>query len=251
MKRRMIVSGSCGLGSFAALALSGAAFGDFIFFTDPGEFFAAIEAQGKVSDGFWDFKPNNVGEGFIGVLDDPLNFKTAPQTGFWDSMPLDNVQFQSNLSPQGQGGPNPGNRPNEMAFATAPFFGINNNILVANHFVDSFDILSGVPVGDNHTAMALEVVSLQNGGGNIHVTVWDKNEEQETKLILPPMGNSDKVFVGILAVGKTIGRVNIYDTTPGNFGAEGISSIEVYVPAPGSLALLGLSGLFVRRRRRR
>ncbi len=107
MKRRMIVSRSCGLGSFAALALSGAAFGDFIFFTDPGEFFAAIEAQGKVSDGFWDFKPNNVGPGFIAGLSDPLNYLTAPGTGIWDNMPLDNIQFQSNLNPGGAGGPNP------------------------------------------------------------------------------------------------------------------------------------------------
>ena len=86
MKKRMIV-----LGSVAALSLSGAALGDFVFFTNPDEFFAAIEDQGKVSKGFWDFKPNNVGEDFLGTLDDPLNFKTAPGTGFWDNMPLDNV----------------------------------------------------------------------------------------------------------------------------------------------------------------
>ena len=251
-KRRMIVFGSCVLGSFAALAVSGAAQGDFVFFTDRGEFQAALERAGKVSKGFWDFKPHNVGDNFIGALDDPLNFKTVGNSGFWDSMPLDNIQFQSNLSPQGQGGPNPRGG-NGMAFATTGFRGIENNILVANHFVDSFDILSGTPKDDNHTAMAIDVVSLSPGPYPVHVTVWDKNEENATKLILPPIPNDQtKVFVGILATeGQTIGRVNIYSTTPGNAGAEGISSIEVWIPAPGSLALLGVSGLFVRRRRRR
>ena len=77
MKRRTMVFRSCGLGSFAALALSGAALGDFVFFTDPGEFFAALEAQNKLSDGSWDFDPNNVGPGFIGAFRDPLNYLTV------------------------------------------------------------------------------------------------------------------------------------------------------------------------------
>ena len=251
MKKRMVV-----LGSFAALAVSSAALGDFVFFTDPGEFFAAIEAAGKVSKGFWDFKPNNVGDGFIGGISDPLNFQNLPTdpagNPIWDSMPLDNIQFQSNLNPFGEGGPNPRGI-NALAFATPPFFGIKNNILVANQFVDSFDILSGVPVGDNHTAMALNVVSLASDGGDVVVTVWDKNEEHKTQLVLPgPWNDTEKRFVGILAAdARTIGRVNIYDTTGGFFGAEGISAIEVFIPTPGSLALLGLGGLFIRRRRRR
>ena len=230
MKRRMMVSGWCGLGSFAALTLSGAAFGDFIFFTDPSEFFAAIEAQGKVSKGLWDFTPNNVGPGFIGAITDPLNFKTAPGTGIWDSMPLDNIQLQSNLNPQGEGGPNPRSA-NALAFATAPFFEIKNNILVAGTFVDSFDILSGVPVDADHTAMAFNVVNLAGDRESpIHITVWDESEENAQKHTIDPLGDSDKQFVAILATNDmTIGRVNIYDT--GN-GAEGISAIEVFV-TPG------------------
>ena len=255
----MIVSGSRVLGSFAALAVSSAALGGFVFFTDPVAFQAALDANGKISKGFWDFSPHNVGLGFIGGFEDPLNFQNIPfdkKLGvfYWDEMPLDNIQFQSNLNPNGQGGPNPRGIAG-LAFATPPFFGLDNNILVANTFVDSFDILSGVPVGDNHTAMALQVVSLSNPpqGLPVNITVWDKNEENSTRLVLPGFQGIEKQFVGILATdGLTIGRVNIYDTGSGpGSGAEGISSIEVYIPAPGSLALLGLSGLFVRRRRRR
>ena len=86
---------------------------------------------------------------------------------------------------------------------------------------------SGLPVDANHTAMAFNVVVLAGGDMPIHVTVWDKNEQNSVKGILPPMDTSDKAFVGILATnGMTIGRVNIYDI--GN-GAEGISAIEVFV----------------------
>ncbi len=247
MKKLLVPTVAC-----AAFGIAGAAHGDFLFFLDPGEFQAAIDAAGKVSKGFWDFKPNNVGPDFIGVLDDPVNYLTVGNSGFWDEMPLDNIQFQSNLDPQGGDGPNP-RGVGGLRFATAPFFDLENNILVAGFFAHSFDILSGVPVDANHTAMALNVVSLAGDGVSpVHVTVWDKNEENQTKLILPPLGNSDKAFVGILATGDmTIGRVNIYDTVGNDGGVEGISSIEVFIPAPGSLALLGVSGLFVHRRRRR
>jgi hypothetical protein len=253
MKKPMTVFSTWVLGSFAALVVSGAAFGDFIFFSDPGAFFGALEANNKVSKGFWDMNPNNVGPNFIGGFADPLNINNIPTladgTPFWDAETmLDNVTFQSNLDPQGGQGPNPRGA-NGLAFATPPFFGIKNNVLVANTFVDSFDILSGPPAGDNHTAMALNVVALASGGAPIIITVWDKNGEHQTKFEVGPLGDADNAVVGILALdGRTIGRVNIYDPSG---GAEGMSAIEVFIPAPGSLALLGLSGLFVRRRRRR
>lgn len=69
--------------------------GGFVFFLDPGEFQAALDANNKVSKGFWDFKPNNVGPNFIAGFDDPLNFQNIPLQDngvpFWDKMPLDNV----------------------------------------------------------------------------------------------------------------------------------------------------------------
>ena len=249
MKRRITVSGLCALGSFAALAVSSAALGDFIFYTDPGAFQAAIDDQGKVSKGFWDFNPNNVGDEFLAGIDDPLNFITAPATGIWDEMPIDNVQFQSNVDPQGGDGPNP-HGDDGLAFAT-PFADLfPHNVLVANFKGDSFDILSGVPVGDNHTAMAMNVVVPEGAGGDVFVTVWDKNEQHKTQWILPGPWQSDETrFIGILALdSRTIGRVNIWDD---NHGFEGISAIEVFVPSPGALALLALGAVGVRRKRKR
>ena len=65
---------------------------------------------------------------------------------------LDNVTFQANLGPNPQPPlPNPHtpNFPGEagLAFASDGFADNDNNILVANFFVDSFDILSGPPTG--------------------------------------------------------------------------------------------------------
>ena len=63
--------------------------------------------------------------------------------------------------------------------------------------------------------------------------MWDKSEENAQKHTIDPLGDSDKQFVAILATNDmTIGRVNIYDTgKPG--GAEGVSSIEVFVSQGG------------------
>ncbi|MCH8151804.1 MAG: hypothetical protein IH830_05475 [Planctomycetes bacterium] len=108
---------------------------------------------------------------------------------------LDNVTFQSNTlglqaplpSPAGPGG---------LAFASAGFLDIPNNILVSNTFVNGFDIISGPPVvpPDNHTAMSLEIISALGGVGPIFVTVFDKNEESIGKIKLenpapPPNGD--------------------------------------------------------------
>ena len=90
-------------------------------------------------------------------------------------------------------------------------------------------ILSGSPAGDNHTAMAVEVIDiLPSPGGTIHVTVFGESGGLVGQLTLPAL--DEKQFVGILTGGElTIGRVNLWDDLgQSSQGAEGISSIEVY-----------------------
>ena len=245
MVSKRIVVASLGLFGLAGMVYAD---GTVEFFTDPGLFDAALEAAGKVSKGKWDFAAtNSQGPSAILGFSDPLNINNP---GPFDSVPLDNITIQSNLNPQGQGGPNP-RGPNALVLVNAPAFGLDNTAILANTFVDSFDILSGPPAGDNHNAMGMDVISLVPSGAPIHVTVFDKQDVEVGKLILP--GTDQKQFVGlIMNGGKTIGRVNIWDTgSEPQLGVEGITQLEVFVPAPAALALLGLVGLIAGRRRRR
>ena len=89
--------------------------------------------------------------GVVG-FSDPLNINNP---GPFDSVPLDNITIQSNLNPQGQGGPNPRGGPNALVLVNAPVFGLDNTAILADTFVDSLDIISGLPAGDNHTASGL------------------------------------------------------------------------------------------------
>ncbi len=96
---------------------------------------------------------------------------------------VDNVTFQSNAGPNPQP-PLPNPTGIDGLFFGNSLFGYDNNVLVANFFTDSFDILSGPPAGDNHTAMSIEIVAASAGGplGPILVTVYDKQEIPRAKL---------------------------------------------------------------------
>ncbi|MCZ6851159.1 MAG: hypothetical protein O7F17_05915, partial [Planctomycetota bacterium] len=126
---------------------------------------------------------------------DPACDCVAPEGNKWPPS-LDNVTFQSNLGPNPQAPlPNPGGIDN-VVFATPGFADNDNNVLVTNFFPDSFDIISGPPAGDNHTAMALEIFStLGAGPGPVFVTVFDKNDQPVGKIKLdivvnpPPSGD--------------------------------------------------------------
>ena len=228
VSKRMVV-GSFGLATLGLAAIARAD-GTVQFFTDPALFEVAIQDAGMVSKGKWDFAATN-SQGPSGVVgfDDPLDINNP---GPFDKVPLDNVRIQSNLNPQGQGGPNPRGG-NALVLVNGPAFGLDNTAVVTQIFVDSFDILVGVPQGDNHTAMSMDVISLLPSGAPRHVTVFDKNDVEVGKLVLPT--STQKQFVGlIMGGGKTIGRVNFYDINPGGQGFEGISQLEVFVPAPAA-----------------
>ncbi len=215
--------------------------GDALFFTDPEDFFAALAAAEKTQKFFWDFNPHDQQQ-FVPGLNDPLDINThganlddpwtdAAGNNLWPPE-VDNVQFSSNTTPQGPLTPqgvfglaflHPGNWP------------IANNALVANFFVDSFDIVSGPPAGDNHTAFALELVATSFRGAVetvVHVTVYDKADIELGKFDVPVFG---KAFLGILTKDNelTIGRIDIWDQSG---LAEGVSSIMAFrnVCGPGS-----------------
>jgi hypothetical protein len=206
--------------------------GEVQFYTDPAAFEVALQNAGKVSKAFWEFKPHVLPPASAVGLDDILDINSHglnPNDPWTDPAgknlwppEVDNVQFSGNQTPQGPLTP----RGNDgLAFVTPGFAGNQNNALVANFFVDSFDIISGPPAGDNHTAIGLELIDFFSGG-LVHITVYDKSDQELAKFdvnVPPPPG---KAFLGILRKDReTIGRIDVWD--PAN-GAEGISSISLW-----------------------
>lgn len=239
-------------GATIALAIPAEA-GVIFFFNDPGGFGTALANAGKVSKGSWNFKPDFLDAGTVVPVDDGLNIDThqvnAPGVwydGFTDLWPgnIDNVTFSSNATPQGP----------LTAGAGLQYGQFENSVLFTARKGNSFDIISGPPAGANHTAMGIEFMAFNNPQDPFppvfHITVYDKNDLVKGKFVTAPLNYDRKFFIGILMTdGHTIGRVDIWDI---NRGFEGISGIELYIPipAPATLALMGLAGLVGFRRRR-
>ncbi len=214
---------------------------DVNFYTDPAEFITAVALAGKVEKFFWAFKPDLLPPAGIAALDDPLDITTHaldpddPWGTLWP-LEVDNVTFVSNMAPQGPLTPE---GLNGLVYIKAGFLPeLTNNALVANFFADSFDIVSGPPAGDNHTAIGMELISLDlDGPGPVlfHVTVYDKLDMELGKATITAI-QGDKVFLGVITKDTTIGRVDIWDELG---GAEGISSITAFAAAPNPFGCPG------------
>jgi hypothetical protein len=208
---------------------------DTNFFENPDQFFQALAQTEKLQKFFWDFNPHDQPT-IIPGLNGPLDINTHgldPDDPWTDSAGnnlwppfVDNVQFEGNITPQGPFTPQ---GIDALAFAHPGSFPVNNNALVSNFFVNSFEIVSGPPAGDNHTAFALEILSLAGPLPTIiHVTVYDKEENELGKYVIDYTGG--KRFLGILTKDQvTIGRIDIWDV---NGGAEGVSAISAFAKNP-------------------
>ncbi len=212
-----------------------------LFYADPTEFFDAILATTKIEKFVWDFNPHDE-QSIIAGLNNPLDIFTHGQNendpwtdaaggNLWPPQ-VDNVQFSSNMTP-----PEPLTPEflSGLAFIHPGSCRIDNNALVASFAEDSFDIISGPPAGDNHTAFALELAATSFVGPAqtvVHVTVYDKQDLELGTFEIPVFG---KAFLGIITKGNeiTIGRIDIWDPS-GLF--EGVSSITSFRNAcgPGS-----------------
>ncbi len=254
MKRMTIT-----IGMVAALAITGMADAGIIFYTDEALFNQALADAGKISKGIEDFEQTLLGPGFAAVLDDPLNINNLQdftgQPVFNPGDFIDNLTFQSNtngtpgIDDPGVNGLFPlGLKGLFLVGPDTLALGLSAGLL-SGLGPDSFDILSGPPAGDNHTALGMHVFTLFTGGPRpVEVRVFDKNEQQVG--FFPIVTNINGTFLGILATGgDTIGRVNLWSN---DTFQEGVYDVQTYlIPAPSALALLGLTGLVGVRRRRR
>ena len=167
------------------------------------------------------------------VTDVSLNIicKTGdPGEDLWPPQ-VDNIQFRSNLTPQGALKPG-----DNLAFATVGFGpDINSDTLRETTDSGSIDVISGPPAGSNHTAMALRITGTSGSPPGmspvlLHVTVYDKQDAEIGKITIDS-SNGTEVFVGFIIKEPkvTIGRVDVWDS---NGSSEGITMIWAYENVP-------------------
>lgn len=234
------------VGIAACVTLSATASGDIIFFDIGAEgwdpFLNAVAANGyyQESQTAWHL----LADWGITGMDGPVDTNTENGVIHPGDIPW-NLAFDSNLSPWGipaPAGRGPGGN-GLVGVGPAAGFGNPSNALLANYFVDSFDIF--VTEGCCK-AMAVNALTLL-GSNSVDITVFGPNEVVlgATGGPAPPGGH----WYGILMTPDQpcIQRVNIYDV---GGGAEGVMEVIKYVPGPGVLALFGLAGLVGTRRRR-
>ncbi len=210
----------------ASGVLTGPVAADILLFDleDPqqaADFFAAVETMTVLASYDLDSLPDLGAQAFDGPLTSEGSGPIPP--GF---IP-DGITLDSNLVPWGDGGPStrgPGG--NGLAgVGPSAQFGVASNSVVANWYVDSFDIIF-TPCEfrtstDGVTALVFTGVSII-GSDNMDIVVYDSAGDQGVgwfpAVDAPHAGHT----YGLLAIGTFIGRVNVYDEEHETYGAEGL-----------------------------
>ena len=237
---------------FAAF-LANSALGDIFIFFDEEEFELFNLAQGKFLKGIEDFEESNLaGVPDVAFLDDPLQGNVPNMDlnglGFPTGLITKNLIIQSNVVGLSAPVPAPGSGL-QVHGPDSVFGGVPNSVAVGALLdLDSTDLIFTEP---NHTGVGFDVIDIIWGGipdAFVRITVFDKNNQLIAQQDVP--GQFDKVFFGIWS-DQTIGRINVGGFSKLGFGMEHVDNIQMWIPAPGTLALLGLAGLMGTRRRRR
>lgn len=232
MNFKLLVSAVAGLAASSAVAQD---------FYNQASFQAAATAGGKVQDCVEDFENTTPGYFVVG-FNDPLT-QSVPNGPYPTGLRCP-LTVQSNLMGNGGASPQPRGGNGLAAVEQGAGFGETSDIVVANYFVDGYDLIINDPailaVGFNTLAVF--------GPGSVRIQIYDTSNLLVGTFNSAANAGGSNYFGYIHSAG--IGRVNIFDTSLTN--AEGADNIELWsqIPAPGSAALLGLGGLVAGRRRR-
>ncbi len=197
-------------------------------FNNQAEFEAFNAEEGKFLKGVEDFEETPPGSGLQG-FSDPL-CGGIPAGPFPNGLDQLNLCVQANTLGGAPVDPSP-HGANSLDFV--PFgsgFGESSDLVLANYFVDSFDMMFGDPVPpdqqDNHTGVGFDTVTLL-GGATVEIRVYDKNTV-EVVSATSPADTAGSNFWGVWCP-DTIGRINIFD--PGG-GAQGGDNIQMWKDEP-------------------
>lgn len=227
------------LGAFAAAPASA----QLTWFNNQADFEAAAAGGGNALVGVEDYEASIMAPNSVDGFDDSLQFGVP---NIPDGFPYPNgtqglaaLTTQSNLNgaagfetnPRGLGG---------LAAGSDGFLGIVGDVVIANTFVDSLDLIFD---GALNSAVGGRMVDLL-GAGNIEIMVFDTNNNLIGQMNVPGDAGGSS-FAGVIST-VPIGRLNLFSS-----GAEGMDDIQLWVvPAPASLSLLALGGMVALRRRR-
>ncbi|MCH8275065.1 MAG: PEP-CTERM sorting domain-containing protein [Armatimonadetes bacterium] len=235
-KSRMLVFS---LALSAAVVAPSLAMGQLTWYTDRQAFRDDNRNHGKILKGIEDFEGSTLPPNSVVGMDDPLVFG-IPNGPYPDGLSVENLVVQSRQvdgTPRGAGG---------LAAASVGFAGAASDVVLANFFVDSLDLIF---LDELKSGVGFDTLGFI-GGPTVDVEVFDLagNSLGSMNFAADPAGSN---FAGVWS-DVAIGRINIFD--PADIGgAEGGDNIEMWiVPEPTSMiALLGGGLMLLARRLRR
>ena len=188
-------------------------------FFDKISFEAFNQAHGKFLKGIETFEESNIADLGKQFLPAPLTGNVPNLVGgigFPDGLAEKNLIIQDNITPgPNPPTPNPSGSPVALYVIGAGFIGSNSkkvgeDLEVLQGIETSTDLIFTEP---NHTGVGFELSHFDGfGNGDWHITVYDKNDVEIGKFIVPDTGFNEpsKAFFGIWC-SPSIGRINIWD----------------------------------------
>lgn len=238
----------------AALAASPALADVAVFYTEQTAFHQNNDLNGKFLKGIEDFEESSAEPGSKHPFPNSLQ-NGVPRPTLPNGINATNLIIQSNITPSPcPPTPNPSTNQAALWVNGAGFLGSNSIKVGTDEFLSNlFSSIDLIFTSDDKTAIGVDLSTYQGfaqGHGGYIVCAYDLSDNVLGSFLIPGPTPTEpsKTFVGVWSP-VPIGRVNIWGIfdVPQPFAVD---NIEMWVPAPGAAALLGLGGLAALRRRR-